>query len=49
MDAVMVMAIGNGVVKEDIAAKLEVHRAYLRGLALVSRSITLLVSFHSLR
>lgn len=31
VDAVMVIATGNGVVKEDIAAKLEVHRAYLPG------------------
>lgn len=31
-DAVMVIATGNGVVKEDISAKLEVHRAYLPGL-----------------
>lgn len=31
VDAVMVMAAGNGVVKEDIAAKLEVHGAYLPG------------------
>lgn len=30
--AVMVIAAGNGVVKEDIAAKLRVHRAYLPGL-----------------
>lgn len=29
VDAVMVIASGNGVVKEDIASKLEVHRAYL--------------------
>lgn len=29
VDAVMVIAAGNGVVKEDIAAKLEVHGAYL--------------------
>jgi len=28
-DAVMVISTGNGVVKEDIASKLEVHRAYL--------------------
>lgn len=27
--AVMVIAAGNGVVKEDIAAKLRVHRAHL--------------------
>lgn len=31
MDAVMVIAAGNGVVKEDIAGKLEVHRGYLPG------------------
>lgn len=31
VDAVMVIATGNGVVKEDIAAKLEVHGAYLAG------------------
>lgn len=31
MDAVMVIATGNGVVKEDIAAKLEVHGAYSPG------------------
>lgn len=31
VDAVMVIAAGNGVVKEDIAAKLEVHGAYLPG------------------
>lgn len=31
VDAVMVIATGNGVVKEDIAAELEVHRAYLVG------------------
>ncbi len=31
VDAVMVIATGNGVVKEDIAAKLEVHRAYFPG------------------
>lgn len=31
VDAVMVIAAGNGVVKEDIAAKLEVHAAYLPG------------------
>lgn len=29
VDAVMVIATGNGVVKEDIAPKLEVRRAYL--------------------
>lgn len=29
VDAVMVIASSNGVVKEDIASKLEVHRAYL--------------------
>lgn len=32
VDAVMVIAAGNGVVKEDIAARLEVYRAYLLGL-----------------
>lgn len=31
VDAVMVIATGNGVVKEDIAAKLEVHGAYSLG------------------
>lgn len=31
VDAVMVIATGNGVVKEDIAAKLGVHGAYLPG------------------
>lgn len=31
VDAVMVIATGNGVVKEDIAAELEVHRAYFVG------------------
>lgn len=31
VDAVMVIAAGNGVVKEDIAAKLEAHGAYLPG------------------
>lgn len=31
VDAVMVIAAGNGVVKEDIAGKLEVHRGYLPG------------------
>lgn len=44
--AVMVIANGNGVVKEDIAARLGVHRTYLPGLRLPSGSITLLVSFH---
>lgn len=29
LNAVMVIAAGNGVVKEDVAAKLEVHEAYL--------------------
>lgn len=31
VDVVMVIATGNGVVKEDIAARLEVHEAYLPG------------------
>lgn len=31
MNAVMVIATGNGVVKEDTAAKLEVHGAYSPG------------------
>lgn len=31
MDAVMVIATGNGVVKEDIAAKLELHGAHWPG------------------
>lgn len=29
VDAVMVIATGNGVVKEDIASKLDVHAVYL--------------------
>lgn len=31
VDVVMVISTGNGVVKEDIAARLEVHEAYLPG------------------
>lgn len=46
MGVIMVIATGNGSVKEDIAAKLEVHRAYLPGQWLPSGSIKLLVSFH---
>lgn len=32
VDAVMGIAAGNGTVKDDIAAKLEVHRAHLPGV-----------------